>query len=50
MANLPEVNWVDDFVESIFLVAIEILRLTAMAWNMLEATSSICQVYGDPPE
>jgi hypothetical protein len=34
MANLAEVDWVDDLIEPIFLVSIEVLGLTAVTcWS-----------------
>jgi hypothetical protein len=32
MANLAEVNWVDDLIESILLISVEILGLTAVTY------------------
>ena len=41
MANLSEVNWVDDLVKSIFFVSVEVLGLAAVAYQReLEADST----------
>lgn len=49
MPDLSEVNWVDDFVITVFFVAVEILSLPAVTFGKLVSISHAAKYYVTHP-